>query len=402
MWEALRSGGWIDRRSLLVASGVMVGLFVACWAHYLGGPGNLDPHGKPIGSDFAMFYGVSRALLDGVPAESLYVPEAFDALVRPFTNGQSYVWMYPPIAFLPFWPLGLLPYPLALSAWLAAGVALYLAAVRRILPIRASVALAAISPAALVMSVHGHNGFVLAAALGFGLALLPTRPVAAGVLLGLTAMKPHLALLVPIALVAGRQWRALLAAGLTVLSLAGIVAGAAGLQSWVAFLNAAPIPRAILELEQVPYFKLASVFAWVRLFGGSVGAAYAAQLVTSVAAVAIVVWVWGGRAAHELRCAALLIAALLATPYVYDYDLVVHSVAIAFLARMGLRDGWLPWEKTALAAAWLAPLFARPLAAAFAVQVVPLVLACGLVLVARRAAGSALGIASLPPPGAPA
>jgi hypothetical protein len=402
MWKTLRDGSWIDLRSLVVVSGIMVGLFVACWAHYLGGPGYLDPHGKPVGSDFAMFYGVSRALLDGAPAESLYVPATFDALVRPFTNGQSYVWMYPPIAFLPFWPLGLLPYPLALAAWLAVGFVLYLATVGRILPTRASVALAAISPAALVMSVHGHVGFVLAAALGFGLALLPTRPSAAGILLGLTAMKPHLVLLVPIALVAGRQWRALLVAGLTVLSLAVLAAGAVGLQSWLAFLAAAPIPRAILELEQVPYFKIASVFAGVRLVGGSVAAAYAAQLVTSVIAVATVAWVWGGRAAHELRCAALLVAALLATPYVYDYDLVVLSVVIAFLARLGIRDGWLPWEKTGLAAAWLAPLFARPLAAAFALQVVPLVLACGLVLVARRTAAAAVRVGAIPPPGAPA
>lgn len=402
MWEALRSGGWIDRRSLLVASGVMVGLFVACWAHYLGGPGNLDPHGKPIGSDFAAFYGVSRALLDGVPADSLYEPHTLNALVRQVTNGQFYVWTYPPIAFLPYWPIGLLPYPLALATWLAVGVTLYLAAVRRILPGRASVALAVISPAALVTSVHGHNGFFLAAALGFGLALLPTRPAAAGMLLGLTAMKPHLAPIVPIALVAGRHWRALVAAGGTVLSLALFASAAVGLQSWRAFLDAVPVARGMLELGQVPYFKIASVFSWVRLLGASVGAAYAAQLVTSAAAVAIVVWVWGGRAAHELRCAALLIAALLATPYVYDYDLVVHCIAIAFLAKLGLRDGWLPWEKTALAAAWIAPLFARPLAAVLPLQLVPLVLVCGLVLAARRAAAPALRMAELPPPGAPA
>ena len=51
-----------------------------------------------------------------------------------------------------------------------------------------------------------------------------------------------------------------------------------------------------------------------------------------------------------LFIAALAAAALLATPYLYIYDFTVLAVAVAFLLRMGLRDGFLSgqWNPTAM------------------------------------------------------
>jgi hypothetical protein len=53
---------------------------------------------------------------------------------------------------------------------------------------------------------------------------------------------------------------------------------------------------------------------------------------------------------------------MLATPYSLDYDMMVLAPAIAFLAADGLARGFLAWEKTTLAALWLAPLVARSVA----------------------------------------
>ena len=50
------------------------------------------------------------------------------------------------------------------------------------------------------------------------------------------------------------------------------------------------------------------------------------------------------------------------TPYVLDYDLMVMAPAIAFLAVHGIARGFLPWEKTALAAIFIAPLITRAVA----------------------------------------
>jgi hypothetical protein len=48
---------------------------------------------------------------------------------------------------------------------------------------------------------------------------------------------------------------------------------------------------------------------------------------------------------------------------VLDYDFVVLLAGIAFLWRDAEKNGWLPWEKTALALVWIAPLIARNIAA---------------------------------------
>ena len=82
-----------------------------------------------------------------------------------------------------------------------------------------------------------------------------------------------------------------------------------------------------------------------------------------------------------------------------DYDFVVLGVAIAFLAADGLRRGFLSWEKTLLALAWIAPLFARQLAAA---ALIPLGQATAIIVLALAARRSPTGrhaipLAALPP-----
>ena len=59
---------------------------------------------------------------------------------------------------------------------------------------------------------------------------------------------------------------------------------------------------------------------------------------------------------------------------------------IAFLAADGLKRGFLSWEKTLLALAWIAPLFARQLAAATLIPLGQATAIIVLALAARRAA----------------
>jgi len=47
-----------------------------------------------------------------------------------------------------------------------------------------------------------------------------------------------------------------------------------------------------------------------------------------------------------------------------DYDLVVLAVAIAFLARHGLKHGFGNFEISLLAAVWVVPLLSRGVAGA--------------------------------------
>src|SRR5205823_5887016 len=80
-----------------------------------------------------------------------------------------------------------------------------------------------------------------------------------------------------------------------------------------------------------------------------------------------VIWLWRSDAAFPRKAAGLALAALLATPYSLDYDMMVLAPAIAFLAAHGRDHGFSAYEKTVLAALWLAPLLARPCAEAEAI-----------------------------------
>jgi alpha-1,2-mannosyltransferase len=53
---------------------------------------------------------------------------------------------------------------------------------------------------------------------------------------------------------------------------------------------------------------------------------------------------------------------ILATPFAFDYDMIVLAPAIAFFAANAPRRGFGPWEKTTLAALYLTPLVPRVVA----------------------------------------
>jgi alpha-1,2-mannosyltransferase len=68
-----------------------------------------------------------------------------------------------------------------------------------------------------------------------------------------------------------------------------------------------------------------------------------------------------------------------------DYDLTVAGVAIAFLTRLGLRDGFAPWHVTMLALLWCMPILARPVAGAIGFPLGLTTLVAGLALVVAAA-----------------
>jgi hypothetical protein len=247
--------------------------------------------------------------------------------------------------------------------------------------------LAVAFPAVFVNIGHGHNGFLTAALLGGALVTLDRRPVLAGVLFGLMAYKPQFGLLIPLLLIATGRWRAFLAAAATVAALAALTLVAFGPDVWRAFFASTHLTRVeVLEQGGTGWHKIQSVFSLVRMWGGGVALAYAMQGAVTVALAAALTWLWRSQAAFALKAGALVIAAILATPYSLDYDFVVLAPALAFLAADGLARGFGPYEKSALAFLWLAPLVARTVAEWTLVPLgVPAMLLV-LALVLRRAA----------------
>jgi hypothetical protein len=212
---------------------------------------------------------------------------------------------------------------------------------------------------------HGQNGFLTAALLGGALVVLDRRPIIAGILIGLLVYKPQFGLMIPLALLAGGRWRAIVAATTTVILLTLATTIAFGPQVWHAFLNSTQFSRTVvLEQGATGWQKIQSVFSWARMWGAPIPLAYALQGALTLALGVAIVWLWRGAASPAIKSAALCLAAILATPYSLDYDMMVVAPAIAFFAVDGIDRGFHSWEKTALAALWLVPLLTRSIAQA--------------------------------------
>jgi Glycosyltransferase family 87 len=372
--QGLQSGQWLTAARARGYSLILLGICVLAMAGWIAAShGLVDPNGKPLGTDFSSFYAAGSLVLDGRAADVYNMAAHYGREQQIFGIATPYYgWLYPPIFLLVATPLALMPYPLALAVWQTGSFALYLAVIGVIVarmrrrgmaigPIWLPVAAA--FPAVFINLGHGQNGFLSAGLLGAALLALPTRPILSGVLLGLLAYKPQFALVAPVALLAAGQWRTILAAGITAMALVGITSLVFGTDLWPAFAASTETSRTLLlEQGDVGFEKLQSVFAAVRMWGGGVPLAYALQGAVSAAAVCGTAWAWRSRCDHDLKAALLIIATLLASPHVLDYDLVILAPAIAFTASAGLAGGFRDYEISLLAAAWLVPLISRTIA----------------------------------------
>jgi hypothetical protein len=363
MWRQIRSGAWLTRERLRVYPMILLAVFVAASVIWIAlADGLVDRNGQPIGTDFSNVWAAGRLALDG-PSDGPYDLARQYAAEKAIFGDRDvplYGWHYPPIFLIVAAALALIPYGWALLVWNAATLAAYLVTIRAILPRPETILLALAFPAVFVNLGHGQNGFLTAALLGGALVLLDRRPFVAGTLIGLLAYKPQFGVLIPLVLLATGRWRVIAAAIVTVLVASAAALALFGVKAWTAFIASSTFTReVVLEQGGPGWEKIQSLFAAVRMWGGSIEAAYAAQSALALAVAASLVWLWRSRAAAELKGAALACGCLLATPYVLDYDLVALAIAIAYLAHHGLARGFRDYEISLLAFAWLVPLVAR-------------------------------------------
>ena len=78
----------------------------------------------------------------------------------------------------------------------------------------------------------------------------------------------------------------------------------------------------MLEEGGTGFYKIQSPFAAVRLWGGPVLLAYAAQVIVTLAVTFFLVRIWRSESALPFKAAALIAGAVLVTPYSLDYDIV--------------------------------------------------------------------------------
>jgi arabinofuranan 3-O-arabinosyltransferase len=289
--------------------------------------------GRPFGDDFINFWSGAYLAAHGHAAQ-VYDPAAFHAFQQSIAGAQleGYLYIYPPVLLVLTAPLGFVPYIPALVLWLSAGWFAFYRALRLALPGRGALLLALATPAVFINTIAGQNGTWTAALFGGGLGLLNRRPMLAGGLLGLLVFKPQLAILIPVALAAGRHWRALAAAAMTAAALLAVSALWFGTDIWINYIQlVALLRRLILEDGTGVWYRFVSVFVAARRLGVPVETTYLVQGIATVLAGIAVALVWFRDTPAGVKNAVLLLGTCLATPFLQDYDLVFGALAVAWI-----------------------------------------------------------------------
>ncbi|MCY2987913.1 MAG: glycosyltransferase family 87 protein [Planctomycetota bacterium] len=376
---------WLNEERLSRYPRIFATLHVAIWGFFmLTGANLMDRTGKPIGSDFLLFYTASTMALRGETATSYDFTRFYETQRTIIPADYPNPWVYPPVFLLFILPLGLLPYLASFLAWVSTNLALYLVTLRRIAPHPFTLWIAFGYPGTFQNLMHGQNGLLIASLMGGGLLLLPQSPVWAGVLFGLLVIKPHMAVMLVVALVAGRHWKALTATFLAACLLMLISLAVFGLDPWRAFFGNLELPVQILQTESSLWKKMVTTYSGFRLLGLDHHVAMGFQVVVSLTAMGTLGWIWSHQASHSLKASSLCIAVLLFTPYGYNYDLGILGLAIAYSGWETYREHWSEREKLPLVAAWLLPLLAPACAMSLRLSIAPFILLWFLTIVFRR------------------
>ncbi len=389
LYRHCRDGIWLNGNRIRAYSLILFIMEIAFALVVAAGQrGLIVPYHHATTMDFSSFYAAGYLGLHGHP------DLAYNVAAHTLTEQRIYgspdvnhtFFFYPPVMLLLCVPLAIFPYLGAFYLWSVAQAALYIGTIRAIVGRGATLIPYVAFPSAVLAFAIGQDALLTAALFAAGTLLIDRRPLTAGALLGCLCYKPHFGLLIPIALIAGRHWRAFLSASGTVVALAAVSTLAFGGGIWPAyihlFLTTAPETFA---KGIVPYAGLVSPFAAILTLGGGTVAASMVQGACSVLSAVLVAIIWRRCQAPAPRALALIAGTMLAVPVILIYDLLPAAVCFAWMARDVRQTGWLTWEKCLIVVSFAIALSSRSLAIATHIPTGPVV-AMGLLASAWRRA----------------
>jgi arabinofuranan 3-O-arabinosyltransferase len=301
----------------------------------------LRASGRPRVANFLFFWLAGKSALSG-HAHAAYNANFLHTAQEEaagYKFSHYFLWNYPPHYFFIAGAFAILPYLPAFLSWVAGTLVCYAATMASVARSRVATIVSCAAPAVYINAISGENGYLTAALIGFFLLALETNSVLAGVLLGFLTIKPQLGIMIPVALVAASRWRVFITAAVcAVLCLSGamLVFGEETIRAFVLSLPMAS--RYVLQSGSNGWNNLQSLYGLMRWLGFADKAAWAAQLCLAMSVAGALVWLWRRPISFALKAAALALACLLASPYLYIYDFVTLSVVFAFLYRQRAFD----------------------------------------------------------------
>lgn len=349
--------GWSNRILLLAPILLVIGIF--CFSPNF----NSSEHVRqlPFGGDFLQDW-IGGTVVLSENRNRLYDLEYFTSLQHEparvgfsWTESQYYPAIYPPFYYLLVSPFSLLEYRVAVVLWsilsalaLVGSGALFLRfcspASQFFVP---GFVLATIFVPTITCLNIGHKStFLLLILTAAFLLYYHNRAGWAGIVFGLVAFKPHLALLVWLAMLAKRQWRFVLGALATVatLFLLSIVAGP---DLCVDYFKVCLQTGSYLETGGYQLADAHSLWGAVQnaMQGQSAIAVNIVTAVLSLMVIGLLAFVLKGRfgpksTGFAFQFAAMVLATVILSPHLYFYDLTITllPMALIWLALPDLPD----------------------------------------------------------------
>ena len=301
-----------------------------------------DPSGLVVGRDFLNLWMYGKAAFSADPGRWYDLAAYQQELARLLGDGYpGQLWSYPPNIMLLAAPFGLAAYMPALAVWTVLGIGFLWLSLRGRVSNQVLVATLA-SPAAVFCLISGQSALMVTALLVAAYAWWDKRPILAGILIGLLTLKPHLGLLLPLALAASGRWRVFIAAGLTTLVLAGTSVLLFGLEAWLRFftLGLESQNRGLTDVRGLLTPFCPTIFMNLRGAGIEYGAAMTVQMVFACLGAMAAGWAFRRNANIDPRLAfALLLAATVtALPYLLIYDTLPLCLAALMLLQHDMLD----------------------------------------------------------------
>ena len=316
------------------------------------------------------FWAASSLILAGKAVEVYNPRQLYQAEARVSHPQHHRIWAYPPTYMLIILPLSFLPFLASLVFWGTATLAGYVSVIKRIAPHPLTVWLTLAFPPSFHNLVRGQNGFLSGIFFGSGLLILDYRPLAAGLLLGLMVFKPHLAILIPFALVAGRHWQAIAGFALSALGMILLSIAAFGTAVWSVFLQFTfHEGKSLLDPADMASNLMPTVYFAGGMLGLNPSLALGVHWTVVCITTAIALWTWYQRASLRVRASTLIIATLLFSPRLLIYDYTLLAIPLAFLGTELITVRLTPGRALIFASGWLMPFLAPILAAKTHIQI---------------------------------
>lgn len=330
-------------------------LSIGIYVHTMAVPGLIDRVGRFKGPDYIQFYVMGSLAVDG-RLGALYDADAHLAEGRRRVHPDLPLYAaypnYGPQVALAFAPLAVLPFAASLAVFLALMTACYGLSVwllwRECDALRTHgwlvALLAAASPLFWNVTRYGQASAIplLLWTLGF-VALRRKRAFAAGLAIGCLAFKPQLGIVLGVALLAARQWRAVAGAAVAVagqLAVAWAAAGSSVLAQYAGMLWRLTLNPNLIEVYPS---EIHSLRGFLQLLIPASGIVSVCAGVGSVVALGVAVRCSTPAQSDDagrtlsVRWGLLALLTLVASPHLVSYDLLLLTVPLLLVADWTAR-----------------------------------------------------------------